>query len=719
MPVLLAALLLGTTKPPPADEDDDRPRRARSVMATPPTAAPSTPMEPGSPAHDDNEDHAKAALTTATRTGPDGDDGDGDGAAQQQQSPIVVTAHRLDVARANVEPDFGASTYTLTNDAIENRPGGETTNLGRILLQVPGVSQSGSGAITVRGSRTGLQYRVNNVIIPQGVADFGERLSSRLAERTELITGALPAQYGLQVGGVVNITTKSGAYAHGGQAELFGGGHGALEPAFEYGGSSGATSYFASGSVPRSNVGLSSVDGSAHPRHDRTSQVEGFFYGDHVLNPQSRVSLIIGSSNERFEIPGLPGVSNTAPLTGMKRESNQYAIASYLHSSGSATIQASLFGLLSGNKVAPDQADSLRYEGVSRSIDQHRISVGAQVEGRLELNDANILRGGVLASVDRERGDASAVYANGTALRGHAVERRMSTSAFLEDELKATSELTFNAGVRLDQVSKTGDGVRLSPRASVVWAGAGGTKAHVGYARYYVPAPLETEDLLSDGSRVRGETDDYVDAGVEQKLGELTIGIDAYSRSAHNLIQERELGASRIVTSYNLGRARLRGIELTSTYSAGSLSLWANLAVAKGTGRRIGSDKADFTAAQLAYLGPQEVPLDLDQRLTASGGASYRLGRLRLSGDILYGSGTRRTAPGGSPNGARLPAHAQVDLAAVYHATGLWRRPADLRLDVTNLLDRRYALCDGTALGGGAPEWGPRRGVFVGIEQSF
>lgn len=657
------------------------------------------------------------ALPSAAWADPD--DKADEAKQAKPDAEIVVTARRLDVARANVEPHLGASTYTLTNDAVENRPGGETTNLGRILLQVPGVSQLGSGAIAVRGLRTGLQYRVNNVIIPQGVADFGERLSTRLAARTELVTDALPAQYGLQVGGVVNITTKNGAYANGGQAEVYGGSHGEIEPAFEYGGSSGATSYFASGSVLRSNVGLGSVDGSAHPRHDRTSQVEGFFYGDHVLDAQSRVSFIFGSSNERFQIPGLPGVSNTAPLTGVKRESSQYAIASYLHSSGSATLQASVFGLLSGNKVEPDQADSLRYDGVSRSLDQRRTSLGTQVEGRIELNDANIMRGGIVASVDRERGEASAVYGNGTALRGHAVKRRVSTSAFIEDEYKATSQLTFNAGIRLDHVSKTGDGVHLSPRASAVWAGPGGTKAHVGYARYYVPAPQETENVLSNGSSVRSETDDYVDAGIEQKLGELTLGVDAYSRSARNLIQERELGASRIVTSYNLGRGRLRGIELTSTYSDGPVSLWANLAVAKGTGRRIVSDEEDFTAAQLAYADSHDVPLDLDQRVTASGGASYRLGRLRLSGDLLYGSGPRRTAPGGSPNGRSLPAYAQVDLAAVYHATGLGHRPADLRLDVTNLFDRRYALRNGTALGGGVPEWGPRRGVFVGIEQSF
>ena len=98
---------------------------------------------------------------------------------------------------------------------------------------------------------------------------------------------------------------------------------------------------------------------------------------------------------------------------------------------------------------------------------------------------------------------------------------------------------------------------------------------------------------------------------------------------------------------------------------------------------------------------------------------SYRFGSLLLSGDVAYGSGARRTAAGGAPNGARLPAHATVDVAAVYHLKLVEDRPTDLRFDVTNLTDRRYALSDGTGLAGGAPQWTQGRGLFVGIEQSF
>jgi len=79
----------------------------------------------------------------------------------------------------------------------------------------------------------------------------------------------------------------------------------------------------------------------------------------------------------------------------------------------------------------------------------------------------------------------------------------------------------------------------------------------------------------------------------------------------------------------------------------------------------------------------------------------------------------RRTLPGGLPNGAILSDHVQVNLAGVYHIESLGDRPLDLRLDVINLLDARYELRDGTSIGGSVPQWGPRRGFFAGVEQSF
>jgi outer membrane receptor protein involved in Fe transport len=41
------------------------------------------------------------------------------------------------------------------------------------------------------------------------------------------------------------------------------------------------------------------------------------------------------------------------------------------------------------------------------------------------------------------------------------------------------------------------------------------------------------------------------------------------------------------------------------------------------------------------------------------------------------------------------------------------------RLDVLNVFDRRYEIRDGTGVGVGAPQFGPRRGIFFGISKSI
>jgi outer membrane cobalamin receptor len=688
-----------------------------------------------------------SAISPAAAAPPPDDD---DEERTKPETDIIVTARRLDIARANVEPSLGASTYTLTNEALQNRPGGETTKLGQVLLQVPGVAQEGSGKLSVRGAHGDPQFRINNVIVPEGIADFGERLSPRLADRIELIRGALPAQYGLQVGGVVNITTKSGTYADGGQAEIYGGSHGEIEPAFEYAATSGATSLFASGSYLRSNVGLSSPDGSAHPLHDRTNQFEGFAFVDHVIDAQSRVSLIAGASDERFQIPNIRGLNARTyappgpfqrPLTangvsdfpseeldGHQSEASRFGILSYIRTTTKATIQASLFVGSSTKIAAPDELGTLLFSGVSRSLDQSDVAAGLQLEGVYNFDRRNALRAGVVLSAIRERSRTRTLVLPVDALGRQtsempiaidraALEHRKEASLFLQDEWKPLEGLTLNFGARLDHVGGPGGGTKLGPRASIVWAPREGTILHAGYARYFVPPPGSSQEAIllrgtsgalptATGSALRPETDNYYDAGIQEKLGALTVGIDAYWRDAANLLEERQLGSSLISRAFNYETGRVRGVELSLTYSEGPFSAWSNLAIADAKGRRIVSNQFDFTPAQLAYLGAHEVPLNRDQTYTASGGASYRLGKLRLSGDFIYGSGFRRTPTGGPPNTATLPGYLQVDFAAVFHMEGLGDRPLDLRLDLANVFDRKYQIRDGSGLAAVMTEWG-------------
>ncbi|RZM20432.1 MAG: Plug domain-containing protein, partial [Sphingomonas sp.] len=174
-----------------------------------------------------------------------------DTAANKAGGPDIVVTGRLDAARASIQPSLGATTYSITAAQIKALPGGDNLPLNQILLQLPGVVQDGGGQFHVRDDHNNLQYRINGTILPEGVSVFGQTLSPRIVERFDLRTGALPAQYGLRTAGIIDITTKS-HFDNSGTAQIYGGTNDTIQPSIEYGGSTGQTNYFVTGSYKHS-----------------------------------------------------------------------------------------------------------------------------------------------------------------------------------------------------------------------------------------------------------------------------------------------------------------------------------------------------------------------------------------------------------------------------------------------------------------------------------
>ena len=63
-------------------------------------------------------------------------------------------------------------------------------------------------------------------------------------------------------------------------------------------------------------------------------------------------------------------------------------------------------------------------------------------------------------------------------------------------------------------------------------------------------------------------------------------------------------------------------------------------------------------------------------------------------------------------------AEQQMVAAAVGLQVRGWK-PFTLRFDVVNVFDSIYEILDGSGIGVFAPEFGPRRGFFVGYSQKF
>jgi outer membrane receptor protein involved in Fe transport len=695
-------------------------------------------------------------------------------------SEIVVTARRLNEARASIQPQIGASVYAITSDAIKAMPGGDSAPLDQVILQAPGVAEDSYGQIHVRGEHNGLQFRLNGVILPEGLSVFSQALSPKLADKVDLITGALPAQYGLRTAGVVDITTKSDL-SNGGSVSMYGGSRDEINPSAEIHGAKGPFSYFFTVNYLQNDLGIESPDGSADPLHDKTNQLQAFTYLEYILNPESRLALIAGTSDQRFQIPDLSGgqpqtglivgepPANPTPRGGTpypsqdlnenQRENTQFIAVSYLHDAGKFTGQVSLFARYSTLKFSPDALGDIVYNGISQVADKTDTAGGLQAEGVYRLNPAHTLRAGVIVEVDRSNSDtasqvlptlgASCVEASGCIQTGSPPyspvtiiqdggKLAQTYSVYLQDEWKLLPNLTLNYGARFDQFDGYRDQNQLSPRANIVWLPTPSTTVHAGYSRYFSPPPFElvgqeTVNLFSKTSGASAVAQDttpyaeranYYDLGVSRALmRHLTVGIDAYDKDDKDLVDEGQFGAPIILTPFNYAVGHQYGVEFSASYSAGPLSAYANFATQRAQGKQIITSQFNFSAADLAYIANHYINLDHSASYTASGGISYLWRGTRVGGDLLYGSGLRADLdlPGGGdiPNGQTLPGYVQVNLSLSHKFEQTPGGPLLVRLDVINVADKLIELRDGTGVGVFAPQYGPRRGVFAGVTKEF
>ena len=198
-----------------------------------------------------------AASVLLLRTALPADAGGGAAAPDPDSmlAPITVIAQHLNDARNGIQTQTGASTYVIDEAAIAAAPGGDNALLNQVVMQAPDVVQDSFGQFHVRGEHNGLQYRLNGIILPEGISGFGQSLDPRLISSLTLVTGALPAEYGLRTAGIIDLKTKSGQIDPGGAVSIYGGSHGEVTPSFNYGGSSGNINYFVSGDFLHSDLG--------------------------------------------------------------------------------------------------------------------------------------------------------------------------------------------------------------------------------------------------------------------------------------------------------------------------------------------------------------------------------------------------------------------------------------------------------------------------------
>ncbi len=380
---------------------------------------------------------------------------------------------QLDQARQQIVPSLGATVYTVDQQDIENLSQGENIPFSKLLLRFPGVSQdsAASGSFHVRDDHANVQYRIDDVLIPESITSFGSQFDTRFAQSVSLITGALPAEYGFRQAGVLDIQTKNGAVNPGGDIDLYGGSYGTIHPSFEYGGSQGKLNYYFSGGYLQDTQGIENSTSSYNPIHDNTDQYRGFAYLSYIIDDTSRISLIAGEAYNQYEIPNSPGqspatqadgtpfvipgvpTSNSSDLNDGQREQNNFEVIAYQKSIDDFSFQLSLFNSFSAADYSPDPNNGdLVFNGESGSLNRSVMSNGIQFDSSYVINDAHTIRGGF--QLNAQGGEQNAVTTviplDGAGNQAGAPETFNNSSYvpaysygfYLQDEWKVTKELT-------------------------------------------------------------------------------------------------------------------------------------------------------------------------------------------------------------------------------------------------------------------------------------
>jgi outer membrane receptor for ferrienterochelin and colicins len=659
-------------------------------------------------------DEAAAASANTADTVYGADSQGTQDAGQGQLSTVVVTARRLNAARAEIETQTGASTYTIDSTAIAATPGGENVQLNQVLLQAPDVVQDSFGQIHVRADHNDLQYRLNGIILPEGISVFSQTLSPRLISSLSLITGALPAEYGLRTAGIIDLTTNSGLLQPGGEVSVYGGSHGDFQPAAEFGGSFGNLSYFVAGDWKENDLGIEAPDTSVNPLHDHTSQVHGFAYLEDILDPSNRISLILGTSDDAFQIPnqrglqpplglvadvppgfsptylsnclGTPGPTTSTFLSNClnetQHEAAQYAILGWQHSEGGFNFQSSVSARYTTLHFAPDWLGDLLYNGIAQNALKDDTALGWQTDSSYKLNDQHTVRAGFYFQHDSSESyttsqvlpiDALGMQTSDSPLTipDNGRQAQEIESVYLQDEWQVLTPVTINYGLRFDHYSAYSSGSQLSPRVNFVWKLDTGTIVHGGYSRYFTPPPFE---LIASGTFTKftgttavppgsntedtppiAERANYYDFGVQQKLlsNTLTLGADSYYEQSQHLIDEGQFGAPIILTPFNYRYGLIGGIELTANYSANNFSAYWNTSFQAAHGKDVESAQFNFGADDLAYIANNYIHLDHEGRVASSAGVSYLWLGTRFSADMLFDTGLRQDLT--LPSGETIP----------------------------------------------------------------
>jgi outer membrane receptor protein involved in Fe transport len=582
----------------------------------------------------------------------------------------------------------------LSKQEIARTPGADQTNsLAMITDYVPGAYMVHDMLHMRGGHQVNWFFDGIPVINTNIAANVAPLINPKNVESLEVQRGGYSSEYGDRTYGFFNVVTPSG-FERNDDAEWvtsYGNFH-TTDDQLDFGGHTERFAFYGSLDGSRSDLGLGAPTSAVI--HDQDSGWGGFLSLLYNPSAQDQVRWIASLRADHYQIPNTPD-DQEAGIRDLDLERDYLLGFQWVHTmpGGLLFSLSPYFHFNNAHYVGGPGDTPFILDANSRSS-----YMGARALLQAQKKGHNA-RFGFEAWGQHDNTLFGLTPNPGTQVLEQAERHWANTdSLFVEDQYRATSWLTLDAGVRWVHYGglfsenaadpRLGGGIRL-PRLHWIVRGY--------YAYYYQPPPLDSlsgpllQFAVNQGFGfvpLPGERDIQHDIGLTIPFRAWAIEVDNFHTNARNFLDHDVIGNSGIFIPLADLAARISGTEITVR----SPEILGHAQLRMAYSNQLGKALGPITGGLIEFAPTSYFLLDHDQRNTLSSVLSLRLPRrFWATPAVNFGSGFLN---GNGP--AHLPPHTTVDLALGKSLGEKW----SVSLNAVNLANKRFMLDDSNTFGG-------------------
>ena len=620
--------------------------------------------------------------------------------AVAQEDTVIVTG-----SRPMILPDVVPTMHVVTSEQ-EREILGQPANRYQtpsIVLTQPGVVADADGFPHIRGGRVNqIAYLLDGIPITEPVTNgFGTNLMTVGMDKMEIFTGGYRPEYGNAISGVFNQVIKTGRSDPGTSLEMTGGSSAYSLVFPEIGGyTDSGLEYYVGTFIQRSDLEDMYFTGA-----DNMDSVGKFSY---PLGQKDTLSFLTASGDGEYQFPsshlmtyGTDGLVDIAEEPDHQHQSyilNSFTLNHTINPASFFTVRPYYFR----NRWMIDAlSDDIGYWWDAESA-----TTGLMFDYTNQLSDKHLVKAGGQWMSSKNRYWAI-VPAYGD-YEYTADTDTLQTAFFIQDQMKLSSKLGLEAGLRYDKMKydrvindDTAES-QTSPRFGLTYAADSKTNWRFSWGKmiqFVYTQAIERNYVNPDwydwmglgNADVRPERATQWDIGWERQVGkDSALSVTPFYRQFTDMLQVRSLDPSD-PEGYpqefsNLGEGVSKGIEFQiRKRPSNNWSGWLSYTLA--------SAKAQASNDRQAIISDQMNFVDWDQRHTVVGVLNLTRGKWMYSFMGEYGSGLRwNLATDDTPNCRRVASHMLFNVNMSRDIKGGWLPEGAMNLSIANVFNIHAVL---------------------------